>query len=149
MRDSPFFPWTEILRRFRIAREGEMRYRSGFVGEINDRFPFEGASRNLTSIYLIAVLLQARHCSVKSHPSFPLLSLPLFFPPFFHSHHPIFSARTRICATRRLLSAAKREPYCHLLVHNMSTRAFADGFVVEVGTGTREASVVIQTVLPD
>ena len=102
------------------------------------------------------VLLQARHCSVKSHP-FPLLSppsllpsfrptvlqfvLPSALPPLLHSHHPIFSARSRICAARRLLSA-KREPHCHLFVHNMGTRAFADGFLVtaETGVGNRRCS---------
>ena len=113
----PLFPWTKIIPRSRIVPEGEVPSRpdSGFVVEINDRFLLRKLpSRNLTSIYLIAVvLLQARHCSVKSHP-FPFLSLPpsvrayvllsllpSFLPSLLHSHHPIFSARTRICAARR------------------------------------------------
>ena len=138
---------------------------SGFVVEINDRFLLRKLpSRNLTSIYLIAVvLLQARHCSVKSHP-FPFLSLPpssvrayvllsllpSSLPCFIHiipsSPHELVFARRG--AARRLLSA-KREPYCHLLVHNMSTRAFVDGFVfvVGVGKGTRDAVFLILSLL--
>ena len=97
------------------------RSSSEFIAKINDdRFLLRKLpSPNVTTIYLISVVLsQARHCSVKSHP-FPSLSPlpssvvlrrpcehvlpPSLSVPFrsssLHSHHPIFSARTRICAT--------------------------------------------------
>ena len=135
------------------------RASSEFIAKINDdRFLLRKLpSPNVTTIYLISVVLsQARHCSVKSHP-FPSLSplpssvvlrrpceyvLPLSLSPsvlprFIHiilsSLHELVFARPVAAAARRLLSA-RREPYCHLLVHNMSTGAFADRFVVAAMT---------------
>ena len=104
---------TPLHRGPAMARQAS----SEFIAKINDdRFLLrKPPSPNVTTIYLISVVLsQARHCSVKSHPfpslsplpssdvrasmSFLSLSVP-FRSSSLHSHHPIFSARTRICAT--------------------------------------------------
>ena len=142
---------TPLHRGPAVARQAS----SEFIAKINDdRFLLRKLpSPNVTTIYLISVVLsQARHCSVKSHPfpslspppssdvraSMSFLSLsPSVLPRFIHiilsSLHELVFARPVAAAARRLLSA-RREPYCHLLVHNMSTRAFADRFVVAAET---------------
>ena len=143
---------TPLHRGPAMARQAS----SEFIAKINDdRFLLRKLpSPNVTTIYLISVVLsQARHCSVKSHPfpslsplpssdvrasmSFLSLSLsPSVLPRFIHiilsSLHELVFARPA-AAARRLLSA-RREPYCHLFVHNMSTGAFADRFVVAAMT---------------